>query len=354
MRVLFVSNGHGEIAIAARIAAETRKAAAAETDHFPLVGTVRGEPEFASVGPQAVMPSGGLVAMGNVAAFARDVVAGFLPLWRRQRRFLRSSASQYDCAVAVGDVYCLFMARTANLPTVFVGTAKSVHVAPYGRFELMLVQGARRVFVRDAQTAAFLQEHGVAAESPGNVIADLASSDERFPWSAAIRIVVLPGSRADAYENGARIAAILAALPDRDVAEIVVSIAPGIDSARMLAHFKLRARPWSGALGAVFAGATVAVGQAGTANEAAAAAGVPVVVLAERERKEDWYRMRQRRLLGGALELVPSDPVRGAEALHALLLDEERRAEMSRIGRERIGPPGAAAAIAAAVAAVSR
>lgn len=349
MRLLFISNGHGEMAIAARIAAEARRSGAEQTDHFPLVGMAREEPQFASVGPQQAMPSGGLVAMGNVAAFARDVVAGFVKLWRRQRAFLRNARAQYDCVVAIGDVYCLFMAKAAKLPTFFVGTAKSVYVAPYGRFERELMKGAKGVFVRDAATAENLQSHGVAAESPGNVIADLARSDERFAWSGATRIVVLPGSRADAYENGARVGAIIAALSERDGIEVIVSIAPGIDSERMLATFGTPARAWSGPLGAILADATIAVGQAGTANEAAAAAGVPVVALADPARKEDWYRMRQRRLLDGALALVPSDPGRGAQTLRALLDDEARRGAMSRIGRERIGPPGAASAIAASV-----
>jgi hypothetical protein len=353
MRLLFVSNGHGEIAIASRIAAEARRAGASRTDHFPLVGTAGDEPQFASVGPQRAMPSGGLVAMGNVAAFARDVAAGFVPLWRRQRAFLRESHAQYDRVLAVGDAYCLFMARTAKLPTVFVGTAKSVYVTRYGRFERKLMKGAKCVFVRDTATAEDLRLHGVAAESPGNVIADLAHCDERFAWRGTTRIVVLPGSRADAYENGARLGAILAALPLRSGVEVVVSIAPGIDSERMLQSFGAHARAWSGPLGAILADATIAVGQAGTANEAAAAAGVPVVALADPAQKEDWYRMRQRRLLDGALALVPSDPARGAHTLRVLLDDEARRAEMSRIGRERIGPPGASAAIAAAVVALS-
>lgn len=291
--------------------------------------------------------------MGNVAAFARDITAGLVPLWRRQRAFLRSSKPQYDCVVAVGDTYCLFMSRMAKLPTIFVGTAKSVYVTPYGKFERKIMKGAKRVFVRDAATADDLRVHGIAAESPGNVIADLACSDERFAWSGTTRIVVLPGSRSDAYENGARVGAILAALPARSGIEVIVSIAPGIDPERMLRSFTTPARAWSGPLGAILAEATIAVGQAGTANEAAAAAGVPVVAVAGPAKKEDWYRMRQRRLLGGALALVPRDPAQGAQTLRSLLDDDARRAEMSRIGRERIGPSGASAAIAAALMAMS-
>ncbi|HZW53515.1 MAG TPA: hypothetical protein VFF00_05725, partial [Candidatus Elarobacter sp.] len=81
--VLFVTNGHGEAAIAARVAQETRALARVETEHFALVGEALGGGDFRDVGPQRAMPSGGLVAMGNVRAFARDLRAGFFGLFAR-------------------------------------------------------------------------------------------------------------------------------------------------------------------------------------------------------------------------------------------------------------------------------
>lgn len=352
MRVLFVSNGHGEMAIAARVAAEVRGMAAAQTDHLALVGVARPDSCFGPVGPQRALPSGGLVAMGNVAALARDVASGFLSLWLGQRRFLLAASREYHVVVGVGDAYCLWMALAAKRPTVFVGTAKSVHVAPYGPFERATLRRAARVFVRDRATADELQTHGVAAHAPGNVIADLAQSTQPYAWTAPERIVVLPGSRADAYDNAARIGRVLAGLPDGE-REVVVSVAAGIDAARILAKLAVPARPWEGDLGGIFAGATLAFGQAGTANEAAAAAGLPVVALADPLQREDWYRMRQRRLLDGALALISPDAQAGAAQLRALLGDAVRLAEMSRIGRERMGSPGAARAIAAATVEVS-
>ena len=62
-RALFVSNGHGEIAIAARIAGEIRGIAC---DHLALVGgehAVGGA--LHDVGPRKGMPSGGLIAMAS-------------------------------------------------------------------------------------------------------------------------------------------------------------------------------------------------------------------------------------------------------------------------------------------------
>jgi len=89
------------------------------------------------------------------------------------------------------------------------------------------------------------------------------------------------------------------------------------------------------------------VGQAGTANEAAAAAGVPVVAFElDRDRKTTWYRMRQHGLLGGALAVLPGDPAQAAAELRALLDDALRRTTMGALGRERMGGPGGALAIA--------
>lgn len=353
-RVLFVTNGHGEIAIAGRVAADVRRIDGAATDHLALVGTASGDDAFRAVGPQRNMPSGGLVAMGNVRAFLRDVAAGFVPFWFAGRLFLQRARTTYAVVVAVGDVYCLLMALGARTPTIFVGTAKSAYVAAYGAFERRVLRRARRVFVRDALTAQILRGHGVAAES-ANVIADLAQADERFPWQSATRIVVLPGSRQTAYANAARIGAALAHVRAvRDV-EIAVSIAPGIDATRMLEALRTPARPWSGELGGLFSGTTLAVGQAGTANEAAAAAGVPVVALANADGEpEDWYRMRQRKLLDGALAIVSSDPQRAAGELIELLDDAPRREAMATIGRQRMGEPGASAAIARTIVEVAR
>jgi hypothetical protein len=237
------------------------------------------------------------------------------------------------------------MALSAHRPAIFVGTAKSVYVAPYGRLERTILARASRVFVRDRATAAFLSAHGVQAEAPGNVIADLAQSDARFEWRGRTRIVVLPGSRDTAYVNAHRIGRVLERLDLEDL-DVAVSVAPGIDAAHLTESLGIPARMWDGVLGALFADATLAFGQAGTANEAAAASGLAVVALANAAAREDWYRMRQRRLLDGALAVLPAEPDAAAAALRELLRDGQRLAHMGTIGRERMGAPGGARLIA--------
>ncbi len=380
-RVLFIANGHGETAIAARIGVEIERAAAADPlslDLFPLVGTGGGAGTLRVVGPRRAMPSGGLVAMGNVRAFSRDVASGFVALFMRQISFARR-ARAYDAVVAVGDAYALAFAFATRLPTLFVGTAKSVYVAPYGPFERVLLRRAARVFVRDEATAERLRAQGVAAEAPGNVIVDLAG-DGGADAPPVRWLGVLPGSRDDAYADGVRLARVVRALGRRrDGASALLSVAPTLDAARFeralcddgwrraaeaasepagalfdVSDGAARIRGWRGDLGTLLDGSTLVLGQAGTANEQAAARGVPVVALDRAERTggrggADWYRMRQRRLLGDALALVPSDPEAAAAAVAALLDEPERLRRMSEAGRVRMGARGGALAIARAV-----
>jgi hypothetical protein len=351
--VLFVTNGHGEAAIAARIAQELRALGPFGTAHFALVGERLGGGAFVDVGPQRALPSGGLVAMGNVAAFVRDLGAGFLGLFARQVAYLRAARGRYAAIVAVGDAYGCALARFAGGPLVYVGTAKSVYVAPYGPGERQIIAGAQRIFVRDAATAAALRAHGVPAEAPGNVIVDLLATDERVDWRAPLRLALLPGSRERAYGDADRLAAVVADVRARvPGVDAVLSLAPNLEPARFAPALARGAlRPWIGPLGGLVSGATLALGQSGTANEAAAACGVPVVALdLAGARRDAWYRKRQQGLLGDALLIVPGDEDGAAAAVAALLGDPARRARMAAVGRERMGPPGGAAAIAGAIA----
>lgn len=378
-RVLFVTNGNGEIAIADRIAQEVRDLAPdLRVDHLALVGVSRSE-YMVDAGPRERMPSGGLIAMGQFKNIARDLRAGLIALTLSQRKFLTASRGRYDRVVAVGDAYALLMALAARAPVTYVGTAKSVRVAPYGPVERAILRRAERVFVRDGPTAERLRSLGVDAQSPGNVIVDLfANFDDQRADDAveafAPAIAMFPGSREAAYGDAVFLADIV-----RRVANEhphlggVLSIAPVLDSARFARElaqtwevgegrnaqvtFELRergrtvVRAWSGPLGALLRRVQLVIGQAGTANEAAAAAGIPVVAFERGEdRKTAWYRMRQSGLLGAALTVLPGDAARAARELGALLADPARRAYMGNAGRELMGPPGGARAIARAIA----
>jgi len=374
-RVLFVSNGHGEVAIAQRIAHEMPPDFA--SDHLALVGGPLREGSGApmrEVGPRRSMPSGGLIAMGNVRNILRDVAAGLAGHTLAQLRFLHSVGRTYCAAVAVGDVFALLMALRARAhATMYVGTAKSVFVAGYGPLEERIIRQAHAVFVRDMPTAQRLQAHGIDARA-ANVIVDLylddpaSNPDVRFDPLIAI----FPGSREAAYSDAVLLCRVLRELARRRAQlGALLSIAPSVDAARMAAHcardgwtvrhrddteapFSLydsdreMVRAWRGSISAMLPGAAMVLGQAGTANEAAAAAGLPVVAL-EQPRAHAWYRKRQIGLLGDALMLASSDAQRAAREIMDLLDDDARRARMGATGRERMGPSGGAKAIAGEV-----
>jgi uncharacterized protein (TIGR03492 family) len=314
--------------------------------------------------------------MANLRNIAADLRAGLLALTWQQRTFLTGARGEYNRVVAIGDVFALLMALAVRAPTTYVGTAKSVRVAPYGFFERRMLRRADAVFVRDEVTALTLRTEGVDARAPGNVIVDLfgGSDDPRADAAAegfAPVLVVFPGSRRSAYADARFLLEVVARVGrDRPHLGALISIAQLLDPKTFAMGFRedgwtvdesddaripfilrrdgrVYARAWCGAIGPLIARAQLVMGQAGTANEAAAAAGVPVVAFErDRDRKTAWYRMRQHGLLGEALAVLPGDAARAAAGVAALLEDAPRRARMGALGRERMGGPGGARAIA--------
>lgn len=383
-RVFFVSNGHGEAAIADRIAVELRAIMPdAALDHLALVGEPISD-SMREVGPRRTMPSGGLIAMGNVGNLMRDLRAGLLPLVASQRKFLRSVRGSYDVAVAVGDVYALAMTLRARSSTVFVGTAKSVSVAPYGAFEERMLARAKACFVRDEATAQVLRKHGLSVEPGANVIVDLFAPDDDPAVEAAVTgfatmLALFPGSRVSAYDDAVFLLQVLREIAgSRPEVGAVLSIARGLDAGRFAADaqragwqvsresgdcipFSLSlpgrtvVRAWTGSPASLLKGATLVLGQAGTANEGAAAAGVPVVAFVrDRGTKARWYRRRQQGLLGDALAVIAGSPVEAARGVSDILNDPQRRRQMSETGRARLGAGGAARRIADRIASLTK
>ena len=386
VRILLVSNGYGEMAILGTIArAIAEKDPQALLSHMPLVGRLGDDAWPPPVGPQTEMPSGGLVTYWNVGNIVRDLRAGLVGLSLRQFAFLRSQRGAYDAVVAVGDVYCAGAAMFfARLPTIFVATAKSQYVAPHSPFECAIAKRARIVFARDAPTAAALARHGVSAEYAGNVMMDgVARAEFALPVDAdARRVAVMPGSRADAPANAraaARRLQRIAAQGGKRV-QAFLALAPAVSTAQMLdavaseglkpvgtgsASGVLATAASDGVtmvfvrngLGAVLRAAEIVLGQAGTGNEQAAGLGKPVVAAAaqgESPHSVGWYRMRQQKLLGDALLVVPADDRAYADEVLRLLADPRRMAAMAAAGRERMGAAGASAVVADAALALAK
>ena len=122
--------------------------------------------------------------------------------------------------------------------TVFVGSAKSVRVAPYGRFETNLLRRAAACFVRDEATAEALRRHGVDAQV-ANAIVDLIAGPADPAVEAAVAgfapaLALFPGSRESAYDDAVFLLEVTRELAlQYPTLGAVISVAPGLDADRI-------------------------------------------------------------------------------------------------------------------------
>ena len=334
-RVLFVTNGHGEAAIAAQSRRRRARCAAA---HRSLRAGRR------ALRRATIFPTSARSARCRPAGSSR---------WATCARSRAISAPACRLVRARSSVFCARRAgatprssRSATrtrarsrasrgAPLAFVGTAKSVYVAPYGPVERRILRGAARIFVRDAATADALRAHGVARRSAGQ--RDRRPARDR----RALRLARAAAARALARQPRARVRRRAAASPRSSPRcaraarhDAVLSIAPNLDPARFAPVLALRrSRPWRGRSAAPRAARRWRSDRAGrrTKPRPPRAAGRRARI--RRRAARAWYRMRQKGLLGDAMLVVPGEPAAAAEAIVALL----RRS----CGAPAWAPPGA-------------
>ncbi len=377
-RLLVLSNGAGEDAIASRILKRLPPEVSAQVVCCPLVGHGSAlAAHFELAGPRVLPPSGGLFRESWRLAL-RDLLQGVVTGHLRQLFWLRRHHSEVALVLAVGDLFPVLWAKWAGLgPVVFVGTAKSVHHHPYSAVERRVLRNSAAIsLVRDEPTATELRKYGVAADWLGN-----AMMDEVEPIGVELRfhpdsqvLTLFPGSRDQAPEVlPFQLQAVLSVRERLKRVEAGIAAAPGTDLVRFLAPSQaegwvfragseshclgtlerdgLRVPVLVGCLGDLLARSTVALGQAGTANEQAAGAGVPVVAFDSRTGHGlRWYRKRQKGLLGEAVSVVPHVISDVSQELYMLLTDEAERGRRARIGIERMGPSGGTQRMAEVIA----
>lgn len=383
-RILFLSNGLGEDAIAAGIIQALAKSAPfLEILALPLVGEGAAyRPLGVQVlGGRPMLPSGGLVP-ADWRNLLRDIRGGLGALTLSQLRLLGSLHQRVDGAICVGDAYPVILAAFfLRRPIIFVGTAKSNYFCPYSILERWLFRThCQLVLTRDKPTARTLRFKGISSQWVGNAMMDsLEFSDAELgvsrdrPW-----VGILPGSREATYRDLPLILQTVEILDREEPAPFhyLAALADSTDLERLgraaaRAGWSLKSQAESppgvvgelvrrgragaesrivltrGRFGDVIKGSTLVLGQAGTGNEQAAGLGKPVVAFdAKAGERLGWYRGRQQGLLGDALSVVPADPSLIAAELLAIWKDEERYREMADIGHMRMGPPGGAAKMA--------
>jgi len=370
-RILFIANGHGEDSIAAELV--SRLPSRLPADAFPLVGEGGA---FAGicpvVGPRAHVPSQGWRhTRGSVW---RDLRGGMLAGIGPAVGFLRSVKHHYDSVVVVGDNVGLLLCRLAGMPvSIYLDVFKSGFAHRYSAPERLLLKStARTVFCRDAMLAESLQASGIDGRFAGNVMLDTVpygSYDTSLRRLRPLAMTLLPGSRATTGDNLALQVEALALLPELSRPDIFVAVARDILPQHLaeatgltfvpplgdepadlgtLTGLGLTLHLATGVAGNLMEEADLVLSQAGTATQQALGLGKPVVTFNRSDNRPKRMADEQA-LMGEARELVPPDPAALARAVEALIADPAERTRRGEIGRQRLGPAGAAEKIVAQV-----
>lgn len=410
LRLLCLSNGHGEDTIAVQILqALQQQPQPPKLAALPIVGAGRAYTHqgIPLIGPVKAMPSGGFIQDGR--QLVRDVQGGLMTLTLAQMRALRSWVAEGEeegCAslvLAVGDIVPLALACWSGADYGFVGTAKSEYYVRdeagllprsswwddrierwtgcvYLPWERWLLSRSRchAVFPRDELTATALRRSAIPAFALGNPMMDGLEPIAARPDRSSPVVTLLPGSRPpEAYANWQQIlvavASVLQQFPERS--SFLAAIASGLDLT--LLQSALAAHGWQPsqeklpgfpdpiapvfvqqnaklilsqqAFGACLHWADWAIAMAGTATEQLVGLGKPALIIpGAGPQFTPAFAEAQTRLLGESVILV-ADPAQVGAQAKALLQADDQLQRIAENGRRRLGEAGAARRIAAYV-----
>ncbi|MFN3265597.1 MAG: lipid-A-disaccharide synthase-related protein [Deinococcales bacterium] len=394
-KLLFISNGHGEDAIGARLAQEFQRLCPDwQLEAVPIVGA--GTPyECLGItvsGPRWSPPSGGFT-FTSVQRFLEDWRDGMRHHTHAQHWAVRRAKA--DIVIVVGDVYALGVTRLFAFkeatPVVFQvqplvsryyqdGMSAATRLERLNRVtvdnftapELFLMRRmVRHVFVRDARTATWLQELGVGHSSfLGNLMMDCLTPEldltpilENKPLLA-----LLPGTRGDHLYSLPKMLEVAALLPEFQVLAALPKLDPNLELStgwvwkpveavdnslsvlRTAQHHSGQCvNILSNAFAALLHRADVVLGTSGTGNEQAVGLGKPVVSFATRGPQYTRnFAKAQQRLLGAGLVFVDK-PVDNSSLSEAVRQAYKNRELAQKAGWERMGPAGGAARVAAKI-----
>lgn len=398
VKLLFVSNGHGEDAIGGHLASTFLTLdPTLEIEAVPIVG--RGDPyERAGVrvlGPRVDLPSGGFT-FTSLKLLREDWRAGMRQMchdqfWAIRRSFFSSGGP--DAVIVVGDIYALwaslrFTRRDGRRPPVFqyqplvslryaegmsaqdrLDRLNRVTVDAFIGPERWLMRSAERVYTRDEPSADHLQKLGVPhARFVGNLMMDLLGPERDLGpilngWPV---LALLPGSRDDHLFSFPLMLEAVAEVPkvqplaafNVDLERIVLptgwSWTNPSDLERSVSVERVALRSsgarvpiLTDAFAAVLYAAHTVIGTTGTANEQAVGLGKPVIGFPTRGPQYlEPFARAQRRLLGPGLILTAADAAQIVSAVRRTLTDTAFLETARRTGTERMGGSGGSARLA--------
>jgi uncharacterized protein (TIGR03492 family) len=389
MKILFISNGHGEDAIGAFLAKTMLELEPdLEIEALPIVGrgNVYEKAGVRVVGPRWSPPSGGFT-FTSLALFQKDWRDGMRQKTHEQHWAARNAKA--DVVMIVGDVYALwvtfsFAFREAK-PRVFqyqplvsryyqdgMNTADKlerssrVTVDSFVLPERLYMKRVEKVFTRDERSAAWLRELGVPhAKFAGNIMMDLLTPELELQPMLDGRpvLALLPGTRNDYLFSLPIMLETAALLPEfqcfaafsgnLDTLELptgwVWTTAKPVDNAARVAKHSsgIEVAMLENAFAALLHAASVVLGTSGTGNEQAVGLGKPVIGFPTTGPQYlEGFAKAQKRLLGAGLTLEQPRPENLARAVQTAHQDQNFREQVKQAGLERMGLPGGAKRIA--------
>jgi uncharacterized protein (TIGR03492 family) len=391
MKILFISNGHGEDLNGSQVLAALRQQQpTVELAAMPIVGAGNAyrKLDVDIIGPTETLPSGGFIYMDRWK-FIEDLRSGLLTLLWRQIKAIR--AYSRDCAAifATGDVVVLAIAYLTGKPySTFIVSTSAYYE---GRMRLPLLtnwllrqKGCRQAFTRDRFTAEDLQRQGIkSATFVGYPIMDVLqpTGKDLHLLPNVPMVALLPGSRQpEAAANLELLMALAIATtqvfkdrpiqfylaatpnlfaPDSAGEEPIDRVARKLDwnydrITQTLDREGVKIFCSSDAFADILTQSSIVVGMAGTAIEQAVGLGKPVIQIPGKGPQFTYrFAEAQMRLLGRGVQTIgtaaatTTEIAAAAIAIDRTLADSDYLADCLAQGLERVGTPGGAAAMAA-------
>ena len=393
MKLLVLSNGHGEDIIAIRIIEQLQIVTNnLEIAALPIVGQgyAYNKLNIPIAGRVQQMPSGGFIYMGGNPLWL-DVRGGLIQLTIEQLKLVRKWGKKDTVILAVGDIVPLLYAWLSKANFAFVGTAKSEYYLrnetdwlaktsnlekkfgsvylPWERW-LMSHNSCKAVFPRDSLTTEILQKWSIPAYDLGNPMMDGIIPQIKPLESEKLRVLLLAGSRMpESLHNWQQILTALLTVIDELTAEkleFLGAIAPAlnlrvfIEAAVTYGWEIVEEKSQTVTLTKssydlilsqenyqqFLQQSDMAIAMAGTATEQFVGLGKPAVIMPGKGPQfTSAFAEAQSRLLGCSILMV-DNPQRVGKAISQVMNDPQQLINIALNGKRRMGKAGAAKRIA--------
>jgi len=388
VKVLFLSNGHGEDLNASLILAALRSLEPSlQIGAMPLVGMGNAyrRLQVKIIGPTQNLPSGGIIYL-NPWNWVKDITSGLIGLTLQQIKAVSQEKTNCDLLIAVGDIVPIAIAYLTGRP--FVAFIVSTSSYYEGKLRLPWITEfclrsprCQRVFTRDGFTAEDLQQRGIKkAIFAGYPIMDVLQSgnnnleiDPNLPM-----IALLPGSRLPEAIHNLQLqlqacevialkrpmqfrAALVPSITEEDLQALAQKMGWHYSVSGKLINpdQKFSVICYWDAFADILQQCDLAIGMAGTAVEQAVGLGKPVVQIPGTGPQFTYaFAEAQMRLLGSSVKTIGKSPQDLnlfqdiAQTVGEILDDPPYLETCLQNGIERVGHAGGSVSIAQGILAL--